>query len=309
MNITLYRYQITGARWGESITRDEVSDAGGSMAILALQGEDEHKYGITFTDTDDESTMFGIFVQEFPKQLTHYDTDTKEESTVDEVDSDEYVFVIFPKEYTIYFQAKRSRDLPPQDEIINRFVAICMLANTSNSLFFSGLDSTNDEVNRDKIVSIFYDEADSVTELEFEDFDVSQIERLEQERGRLQTYFNPIEEFQPAAKEAAIRLAQHTEKATLKAKPGESFKKDPVARIMLEGSKKPTKITYTKDNEVITASSVTRSKETIGVSLDLLEDQDSDEIARIIRLLKGEQEITHGGRRINSVNDDQATLL
>lgn len=287
MNITLYRYKIKGALWDNAIINDtDLDKAVVDMTALPLQGEDEErKYGITFCGTEDD-ILFGNFVQEFPKKLTHYDSQTKEESTVDEIDSGSYLFIIFPREYIVYLQAKRSSDLPSNEEILKRFVATVRLANHNNKLLFSDLVPTEDYVDRDKIVDIFYNVSEAVTELELEDFDVELIKKQREERGKRQTYFNPIEEYQEAAEEAAVRFATHSEKASLKAKQGESFKKDPIARAMLEGASKPTKIVYRKDSETVTQYGVTRSKEIITVPSDFDADKD---IKEIIQYLQGER--------------------
>ena len=157
-----------------------------------------------------------------------------------------------------------------------------------------------------KIVDIFYHQADSVIELEFEDFDKDLIEFQKVERGRRQTYFNPIEEYQEAAEAGALRFATNAEKAHMKAKQGESFKKDPIARAMLEGSKKPTKIVYTKDLSIITQYGVTRSKETISIPSEL-DIENSEQILGIISCLVGGENNRSIERSEN--NPDQTKLV
>lgn len=287
MNITLYRYEIKGAKWSpESLDQPDLEKAQEDMIKLPFQGrEDESKYGIASCLVG-EDIIYGTFVQKFPTTLTHFDSDTKEESTVDENDTGIYIFIIFPKDLIIYLQAKRSGDLPSKEEILNRFIMVMKLANQNNKLLFDGLDSAEDYVDRDKIVDIFYNQAEAVTELNLEGFDPDIIHKQRKKRGRRQTYFNPKEEWQEAAEEEAIRFAENTDKVNIKAKQGQSFKKDPVARVMLEGSAKPSKIVYRKNSETITQYGITRSKEVIFIPTDFNLDEDFEEI---ISYLKGER--------------------
>ena len=99
-------------------------------------------------------------------------------------------------------------------------------------------------------------------------------------------------------------FARHADKVSIKAKQGETFTKDPIARAMLEGSSKPKKIIYKKNSETVTQYGVTRSKEVITLPVDFEVDKHIEEI---IAYLKGERT---GSRFVEpSTNKDQTSLM
>jgi hypothetical protein len=286
MDVTIYRYVTGGARWdpgtlGEEDYRKVVED----MNNLHFQGYDEErKYGLAQCGYRD-GIIYGLFIQKFPTKLIDYDPETKDESIQDAVDSGEYLFIFFPATYEIYFQVKRSANLPNSEEIIKRFMAVLALANQGNRFLFNELKPTEDEINRNRILEIFYTEADNITELELEDFDPQIILEQEQARGSIQKYFNPREKYQEAMKEAGLSFAGHTKKISIKAKRGESFKKDPIARAALEGSRRPVKIVYEKESQTKTEYGVTKRKEIL--TIESAEFDLDEQIEGIINALRG----------------------
>ena len=295
MDVTLYKYVTGGARWdGGALVEADYQAVVRDMNGLPLQGYDyDRKYGFAQCGFGID-VVYGLFVQKFPTKLIDYDSETKNETVQSAVDSGEYLFILFPKTYELYLQTKRSSDLPNQDEIIRRFIAVAALANQNNKFLFTDLQLTTDQINRDKIIEIFYEKADSITELELEDFDPAIINEQESQRGRIQTYFNPYEEYQEALKEAGLRFAGDTKRVNVKAKQGSSFKKDPIARAMLEGSRKPIKIVYQKDSETKTEYGVTKSKEVI--TIEATEFDLENQIENIVnRIRSGDQSRSRAG--------------
>ncbi len=273
------------------------------MNALPFQGdEDDRLYGFAHCNARD-NIIYGLFIQKFPKKITDYDAQTKEEHDQILTDTGEYLFIFFPNRYELYLQTKRSVDLPPQDQIIRRFIGAFQLAVERRKFFFTALDVTEDEVNRERIVELFYQEADTVTELELEDFDRQLVYDEKRKReGRMQTYFNPIEDYQPAMEEAALRLGNNAQKISMKAKQGQSFKKDPIARAALEASRKPVKITYSKNSEVHTEYGLTKKKEIVTVEatdFDL-----ENQIEGIMRQIAGRDTL-----RRQTGNDSQSRLV
>lgn len=271
MEITLNRLKARSPRWStEAVTQPAIDGLVTKMLELPFQGEDEDRmFGFAHCGSK-EDVLYGIFVQKFPKRITDYNPDTKEETNQEIRDTGEYLFIFYPKRHELYLQTKRSADLPATSEIIKRFVSVMKLANGSSGMFMLDIfDYTEDEVDRNRIVDIFYNIADKITELDLEDFDRQLVYDQKRERGdRHQTYFNPIDDYQPAMEEAALRFGTNTEKVSVKAKRNENFKKDPIVRAMLEGSRRPTKIVYQKDSEIITEYGVTKKKEVITIESD-----------------------------------------
>jgi hypothetical protein len=118
--------------------------------------------------------------------------------------------------------------------------------------------------------------------MEFSDFDGAFVKEQKRKRnGQLQTYFNPIEEYQEAMEEGSIRFGNHVDYSKVKAKKNESLKKDPIIRAMLEASKKPIKIIYEKDSVMYTDSGVKKQKEKLtleGENYNLEEDGRAEKI-------------------------------
>ena len=154
------------------------------------------------------------------------------------------------------------------------------------SFTFSELIQTEDKINRDRIVEIFYKKADEVLEMEFTDFDKNLIKTEKEKRnGNLQKYFNPKEEYQEAMEEAAILGAEHINIAKLKAKQGCDLKKDPITRAMLEGSRQPTKIVYKKESHEFTDSAVRKQKEVISIEGTVFDFNTNEQIKNILSKL------------------------
>jgi len=310
MDVTLYRYRTNGARWNHQ----EVSSTNLALLVKAMNqlpfqgdGEDFRRFGFAQCGVH-KSIVYGVFVQKFPKTLTDYDPQTKEENIQTLPDSGEFLFIFYPERYEIYFQTKRSSDLPPQETIIDRLIGVLQLAVTRSStqFFFSDLEQTRDEVDRRRIVDLFYEEADEITELELEGFDSQLVHDEKQRRhGARQKYFNPIEEYQEAMEEATLRLGNDAEKVTMKAKKGHSFKKDPIARAALEASRKPVKMVYTKDSETYVEYGVTKKKEVIHIEAEGYDL--SDQIENIIGQLSHQANPRKASFRV--LKDDQTDLF
>lgn len=261
MVVTLHRYKIIGANW-ERFSSQSVKNIVITINKLPFQGEiKEKQYGITNCEEYNQSTIYGSFIQKFPTVLKDYNSKTKEEIKKEDVDSGTYLFILDLRTREIFMQIKRDADLPSKDTTSSRLRDLLKIAFNKNGLTFSDLKEAYDEVNRDKIVKLFYEEAEEVLELELKDFDSTLIEEEKRKRGgKRQTYFNPKEEYQEAMEEAALRVGQTVDKSYLKAKKGESLKKNPVARAMLEVSKTPKKIVYKQKDSVITASGIINRK-------------------------------------------------
>lgn len=270
MNATIYRYKIIGANWGDSVMTEALLE---KIAVLLMEhpfygDEAETQFGFTQCDYKD-GKIFGLFIQKYSAILIDYDPVTKAEIKKSTIDCGEYLFVLNLTEYEIFFQTRKSSDLPSNEEINRRFVGQLKLVLHSINYGFEYIEVTQDKTDRDKIVSIFYEISDRVLELEFDEFDINLIEEEKKKRGgKRQVYFNPKEEYQEALEESAIRLAKHTDKASIKAKQGENLKNDPITRAMLEVSRKPIKIVYTCENEQYTEFGVTKRKEVIAVEGD-----------------------------------------
>lgn len=67
---------------------------------------------------------------------------------------------------------------------------------------------------------------------------------------------------------AAVKLANHAERFSVKAKKSESLKKDPIVRAALEGAGKPNKITYTVDTKEITEFGEFKAREKLVIEGD-----------------------------------------
>lgn len=271
MNATIYRYKIIGANWGKGVmTESLLKQIADLLMKQRFYGDvTETQFGFTQCDYKD-GKIFGLFVQKYPTTLIDYDSITKEEIKNPTIDCGEYLFVLNLVEYEIFLQARKSSDLPAREEINRRFVSLLVPVLYSLKYYsFKDIEVTQDEVDRDRMVSIFYEKSDRVIELEFDEFDINLIQEEKRKRGgKRQTYFNPKEEYQEALEESAIRLAQHADKASIKAKQGENLKSDPITRAMLEASRKPVKIVYTYENEQYTEFGVNKSKEVITVEGD-----------------------------------------
>lgn len=311
MDVTLYRYRVDGANWSREST-DEISLSVLVQAMMELpfQGEDEERqYGFAHCGVLN-GVVYGLYVQKFPKVLTDYDKDTKQEIKQDSVDSGEYLFVCRLKEYEIHLQNKRSSDLADKVEILKRFSALLKMAMNATKFMFSSLTEAQDEVDRDRVVKIFYEEADTILEMDFADFDISLIEEEKQKRGgAIQKYFNPIEEYQPAMQEAAIRMATNAEKTSVKAKKGGNLKKDPITRAMLEVSRKPMKIVYIKEENEYTDSAVTKRKEVISIEGGDLDLSDAQQVQDIFTKLLAQQGEPRAIAETKQKNKSQKTLF
>ncbi|GEM_PF-2984967 len=267
MNITLNRLKAHNPYWdADSLVDEDIQQLEANLRNLPFAGDEEdRKFGFAQCGSKN-GVVYGLFIQKYPKVATDYNSDTKEETIQKVRDSGKYLFIFYPSRYELYLQAKRSSDLPSTDEITRKFVELWRIANQEGKFLLTNFEPTEDEYNRDKIVKIFYEEADVVMELELEGFDKNLVYEQKQLRGGgHQTYFNPIDEYQPAMEEGALRFGQNTEKAIVKAKKGENFKKDAIVRAMLEGSRKPTKIVYQKDSISHTEYGVTKKKEVISI--------------------------------------------
>lgn len=307
MDVTLYRHKTKEPRWdNETVEQSDLTALVVKMNSLPFQGENEdRRFGFAQCNSRDK-IIYGLFVQKFPKKLTDYDPETKEERIQTLPDSGEYLFIFYPERYELYLQTKRSADLPPQDTIVSRLIAVLQLAVGAGKYFFTGLEQTRDEVDRQRIIELFYQEADEVTEIELEGFDSQLVHDEKQRRGgERQKYFNPIEEYQEAMEEATLRLGNDAEKVSMKAKRGHSFKKDPIARAALEASRKPIKIVYTKDTETHVEYGITKKKEVLSIEAS---DYDLDnQIDGILSQLSGRN--TMPQQRIHPTDDDQTTLV
>lgn len=270
MEVTVYIYHIN--QLPQNPTNEPYAfgeKLASSMMKLAFQGVDKDRQFGYASCSHTEGFIYGLFIQKHPAKLVDYDSSTKEQKFSHSIDSGEYLFVIDLKESLLYFQAKRESGLPKKEEMLKRFSAMLNLAVRNADGPYITLRKIKEQVNRKRIVTIFYDIADSVEEIELTDFDLNLIEEQKRNRaGKRQTYFNPIEEYQEALEESAFRFAKTAQNAKIKAKKGESLKKDPITRGMLEGARKPLKITYTKDNETITELGVIKNKETLHIEGD-----------------------------------------
>jgi hypothetical protein len=270
MEATIYRYKITRPNWGEDVLTESILVKIASLLMEQPFYGDDPKNQFGFTQCGYyNSLIYGLFVQKFPSIVIDYHPKTKEELIREVIDCGEYLFVLDLLKYEIFFQTKKAFGLPTTKDINSRFVALLNLALDKVHYFFGEIVLTEDEIDRDKIVRIFYEVADKVTALDLEGFDMNLIKEEKIKRGgKRQTYFNPIEEYQEAMEEGAFRLGQHAEKASIKAKDGESLKKDPITRAMLESSKVPVKIVFIVDNIQFIEYGVSKSKFIINVEGD-----------------------------------------
>lgn len=264
LSITLYRYMITNANWLSNANfismREEVKKA---IISSLFQGDDLNaQYGFAHCQIIDNKVC-GLFIQKFEEILTDYGPNKDEIKKV-EVNSGKYVFVISLETFEIFLQAKKSPNLPTKDEILNRFISTLRLVFNDTNYMFSSLRLVEERIDRDKIVDIFYKQADAVVEMQFRDFDLNLIaEEKVKRKGKTQKYFNPIEEYNEAMDDASIKFARNAEFTKVKAKQGGDLRKDPMTRGMLEGSRNPVKITYIKEGEPIHDSAMTKNKETL----------------------------------------------
>ncbi len=306
MDITLNRLKARDPYWGaDKVELGDIEKFTDLLSKQPFEGEDEdRKYGFAHCGHTNDA-IYGLFVQKYPKVVTDY-TETKLEESQKIRDTGEYLFVFYPRKYELYLQAKRSADLPGTTQIIKKFVGLWkLIASSSDGKFLvSTFDYTQDEVDRGRILEIFYTEADSVSELELEDFDRNLVLEEKRLRGdKYQTYFNPIDAYQPAMEEAALRFGNNTEKVSVKAKQGESFKKDPIVRAMLEGSRKPIKIVYKKDSVVRTEYGLTKKKEVI--TIDSGDYDLENQIGSILEKLQGADTL----RTVRRSNNEQIDMF
>lgn len=224
MDVTLNRLIARKPLWGaEKVTPQAVSKFTKILREQPFSGDvEDRKFGFAQCGNTDE-VIYGLFVQKFPKVIIDYKGEEKQEERQKIRDTGEYLFIFYPKRFELYLQARRSRDLPGTTEIIQKFVSLWRFAASDGGMFLvDTFDYTRDIVDRDRIVKIFYEEADAITELELEGFDRSLIDEQKRLRGGgYQTYFNPIDEYQPAMDEAAYRFGKNADKVTVKAKAGE----------------------------------------------------------------------------------------
>lgn len=296
MELTLHRYKISGANWGETFDQSCYVDIVREMNRLPFQEQEPDKmYGFARC-AHMSNTIYGLFIQKHPQVLTDYDPHTKKEIKQTLVDSGEYLFIIYPNNYEIYFQHKRSSDLPSTSKILRRFEGILRLAFSKTKYRFSELISITEEIDREKIVNIFYEESDEVLEMEFTEFDAQLIlDEKDKRNGKRQVYFNPKEEYQEGMEEAAIHLAANAENASIKAKQGSNLKKDPITRAMLEGSRSPTKIVYKRESVEYTDSAITKNKEILTIN-------GTDSISAIDSIL---ERLSNGGKTVPEIEEDK----
>lgn len=79
---------------------------------------------------------------------------------------------------------------------------------------------------------------------------------------------------------------------------GESFKKDPIVRAMLESAKKPIKIVYRKDEAVHTEYGLTKSKQVI--TIDSGDYNLEEQIGPILDKLSGADTLRKSALKSNS---------
>ena len=309
MDITLYRYKARRANWTkESATIKFAEQLVEALIKLPFYGDNpEQQFGFA-NCVNWEKIVFGLFIQKFSKKLTDYDPKTKEEIIHDEIDSGKYLFIIDLENHEIFLQNKRSADLPKHEIIVRKFTELLKLALSKTNHIFNKLEITQDIIDREKIISIFYDIADEVTEIECTDFDPGLILEEKKKRGKRQIYFNPKEEYQEAMEEAAIKIASSADKASIKAKEGGNLKKDPISRALLEGAKQPTKIVYKKEKEEFTDSAVTRRKEVVyieGLEIDL---KNEEQVSNILKKLFNNETQINKVKKTKG-DDRQKTML
>ncbi|HSA83720.1 MAG TPA: hypothetical protein VLF20_02430 [Patescibacteria group bacterium] len=284
MLTTLYRYKIFRANW-EKMSQDKVKQIVSEINNLKFDGEIvERQYGFTYCDSYNDNILFGIFIQKFPTTLKDYDPETKKEIKKEDIDSGAYYFIINLNKHEMFLQAKRDANLPGKDLIALKFQDLLKIALSKSGFTFHELVEAHDEINRNEIIKIFYETADEVYELDLQDFDSKLIEEEKLKRGgQRQTYFNPKEEYQEAMEEGAIKSAKTVRTASLKAKKGESLKKNPIARALLEGSRNPKRILYRQNDSIRTTSAVINRKVEI-----LIEDDKplSEQIPAILEKLE-----------------------
>lgn len=305
MTITLYRYRIKNASWDVDILSDErLLKIATALSRYPLYGEeDKSKFGILKCDILD-GKLYGVFIQKHPKTVTDYDTETKEEIKREVTESGEYFFILDVNKHVYYLQARRSNELPRRKDICRKFMNIFNLSQSSEGYGFKDFEEAEEQIDREKIKKIFYNDAQSVTEIELNDFDQFLIFSEKDARGGIrQTYFNPREEYQEAMEEGAVKFSQHAEKAFVKAKQGESLQKDPLTRAMLESSRKPTKIVYIKENKKFTAHGVTETKVTVSLESDRLDMNDEKQIEAIFANIYG-GEVDFGESQGDNNGDD-----
>ena len=287
MKITLCRYIVEGANWSpESVDESFLDSIVKAMMDLPLRGDKpEEQYGFVQCKHY-EKIIYGLFAQKFPTISIDYDPKTKKQKKQKSIDSGTYLIVFRPGKNEIYIQNKRSSDLPSTSQIAKKLADILKLALSNTDYMFSKLTQAQDEVDREHVVKIFYEEADEILEMEFSDFDPLLIEEEKKKRGgKIQTYFNPREEYQEGMEEAAIKIANNAEKASIKSKKGASLKKDPITRAMLEASRRPNKIVYKKEEEKIIDSAVTKKKEIISIEGNELNLENQAQVIEILQKL------------------------
>jgi hypothetical protein len=289
MTITLYRYDIIPPTWNNNnISLTLLNNVANVISEFPFAGRHEpEKFGFIKCAVLKEK-LYGLFIQKHPSSIINYDDDTKEPKNGEVIESGEYFFIIDFSSYCFYLQAKRSSELPGKKEITNKFHNLFNAAVSSLGISFNYFKEADDIVDREKIKNIFYNEADRVTEIELEDFTTGIIiDEKEQRGGSRQTYFNPIEEYQEAMEEGAVKFSQNAAKAMVKAKKGGSIQKDPITRAMLESANKPTKITYIKENRKIVAKGVIESKVIVSVESDHIDFTDEKQIQSIFNSIYG----------------------
>lgn len=285
MDITLYRYLLSGATWDQTFNDNDFIALVNILNTTPFQGDDEErKYGFVQC-LQYEASIYGLFIQKYPEKLMDYDDNTKEQMVSESINSEEYLFIFTPNKLDLYLQARRNKDLPSRTVIKTRFEEMLKFHLSEIKKGFDDLVKAKDEYDREEALRIFYEISDTVLELDLSEFDEELVNHEYKRRGKFQTYWNPKDEYQEAGHDAAVKFAKNASRSSIKAKRDQSLKKDPVTRIMLEGSRKPQRIVYTKENETITKDLVHRSKERL-----YLEDDKYDleaQVESISHQLKG----------------------
>ena len=204
--ITLYRYNIFQNYWDENSLTNEllvaISEALNERPFFGNSNNDSFGFlncGVY------EKIIYGHFIQKFSSLAIDYDSETKEEIQTPFIDSADHYFFADLIKLEIVLQAKRAGEIPSRDVILERFKgSFNLVLDSVLRKTFAGLAEAPEEVDREKIVKIFYEDAQKVIQMEFEEFDSELITEEKRKRnGKRQTYFNPREEFQEAMEEGA----------------------------------------------------------------------------------------------------------
>lgn len=283
--ITLCKYDINISNWESGfITSKLLLDIKQSILKYPFKGVDPHSYGLVEPIIKDDYLFFK-FIHKFPTVLIDYIPETKEEKRTDVLDSADFYVILNLNNLKIYIQSRRSSEFPKKNIILKRVQEVVLDILLENNLIFEKFTESKILYDREKLVKIFYEQADEILEIEFSNFDSDLIiEEKKRRNNKRQVYFNPIEAYNEAMEESAIRLADNAESALIKAKENGNLKKDPITRAMLEGSREPQKMTYTKNGALFHCSSIANNKEKI----DINESDDIDlRIKKIIEKIEG----------------------